>query len=395
MWLASQSPDREPVKFGIALLGMFVATPSGLLQVLGRHDEFTLYSAVALANILPDGARDAALWRLAKQVHGWGRIHVVERLAATANPDIKAWLLREGYKNSVMHGYLAYPCATGGDLLNALRKENPDEALLKGAGDILTTLAGGGGPGELISAYADGAEAVWRYVDHMARIATPDLGGFLSLNRIMTFLDRDDRDWAKLEQVGWTEETRRHISTTAKQILSRPEWPALIRQDLQAAIDNRNFRRAAEAAGHAGIDPWEARFERQRSGKDDQWYFLMQTDDRARASRVVDLAIQQLDLGKIATGPGTTIGMGPEFEHHHALDFILAGLGKFPGLGWQLIDTGLQSPVTPNRHAALRALAEWGRESQSQEIIAALNRALAKEPTNEVRKKIEQVLAVK
>lgn len=33
-------------------------------------------------------------------MNGWGRIHVVERLAQTENAEIKHWLLREGYRNS-------------------------------------------------------------------------------------------------------------------------------------------------------------------------------------------------------------------------------------------------------------------------------------------------------
>src|SRR5687767_14595962 len=48
VWLAMEAPDREPVKLAMALLGVFgLAEHIEVLQVLGRHDEFTLYAAVA------------------------------------------------------------------------------------------------------------------------------------------------------------------------------------------------------------------------------------------------------------------------------------------------------------------------------------------------------------
>jgi hypothetical protein len=50
-----EAPDREPVKFGIAILGLFrQPADEELFQALGRHDEFTLFCAVALTNSSED-----------------------------------------------------------------------------------------------------------------------------------------------------------------------------------------------------------------------------------------------------------------------------------------------------------------------------------------------------
>src|SRR5207249_2497841 len=106
----TEAPDREPVKFGIALLGLFrQPADMDLFQTLGRHDEFTLFCAVAITNASED--HDEALWTLARNVTGWGRIHVVEQFARTTNPAIKRWMLREGFRNSIMYEYLAATCA--------------------------------------------------------------------------------------------------------------------------------------------------------------------------------------------------------------------------------------------------------------------------------------------
>jgi len=74
-WLATEAPDRTPVKLGLAILGLF-RQPDDLevFQALGRHDEFTLFAAVALQNSSDEP--ELALWDLARNVRGWGRIHV-------------------------------------------------------------------------------------------------------------------------------------------------------------------------------------------------------------------------------------------------------------------------------------------------------------------------------
>jgi len=99
--LAFESLDRGPVKFGIVLLGL-IQNQDDIDNVimLGRHDEFTIFSAVAMTNMIENP--EEKLWELAKYVEGWGRIHIVDRLADTLNPDIMRWLVREGYDNKVI-----------------------------------------------------------------------------------------------------------------------------------------------------------------------------------------------------------------------------------------------------------------------------------------------------
>lgn len=127
-WLASESPDRGPVKVGIALLGITGAPDGSLLHELGAHEEFTLYAVVAFSNSRQDP--DPDLYALAKRVQGWGRIHCVERLRDTASPEIAQWILVDGFRNSVMNEYLAYIAATTGRLVDALADRAPTERCL-------------------------------------------------------------------------------------------------------------------------------------------------------------------------------------------------------------------------------------------------------------------------
>ncbi len=157
VWLATGAADREPVKVALALLGILQGYDDREpILTLARHEELTLYASVAITNQEEDPER--TLWQIARNVDGWGRIQTVERLAETTDPEIKAWLLRQGYENSIMYEYLAYTCATAGDLHGALAADEIDEALLIGAGDIIKTLIDGqGGPAAGIDDYEHGA----------------------------------------------------------------------------------------------------------------------------------------------------------------------------------------------------------------------------------------------
>lgn len=113
VWLAIESPDRNPVKCAIALLAYFPSEQNReLVTTLGLHEEFTLFSAVALGNMLPTESHESVLVDLAKRVTGWGRIQLIERLPDDVSATSRDWLLREGYSNSVMTEYTAWDCAT-------------------------------------------------------------------------------------------------------------------------------------------------------------------------------------------------------------------------------------------------------------------------------------------
>ena len=202
-WLATGAADREAVKCAVALLGLFQGGEDrDLLLTLGRHEEFTLYAAVALGNSEEDG--ELSLWALACLVTGWGRIQIIERLAATKDEQIKAWMLREGYRNDIMDEYTALVCARTGDLLGALRRPDPDEQLLKGAGSILTTLIRGrGGPAEGIESYPEGAEAAELYLRHL-QARELDLEDYVAVSAVEQFLK---------EEGGEAHDPRTHFKT--------------------------------------------------------------------------------------------------------------------------------------------------------------------------------------
>ncbi|WP_431104237.1 hypothetical protein [Roseateles noduli] len=390
-WLMCEAPDRSPVKVGIALLGLIQPQQdTAPLMRLGLHDEFTLYVAVALSNSLPTDEAEKALWTLARSVDGWGRIHLVERLSRTGRADLKAWLLRDGYKNSIMVEYLAHPCANGGNLLAALQADTVDDALLHGAGEILQALIAGG-PVADIGAYDDGVEAVQRFLTHVAGRTSPPLTIYLAVSAIADFVVDADPAREDLAAQGWLPERRAAIGAKAAEILAAPRWQALTMTSLDAE-DGETFWTAATVAEHLGLDIWDTRLERQRLGKGPQWFWLMRSTDPTRIDRALALALIQIDLASIATGPGNETGLGPAFAQHSALDWILQELGRFPGNGETFIAAGLRSPVIRNRSMAVRALQAWERSAWPPEALAQLTQAHRDEPAADLRERMGALL---
>lgn len=368
LYLVTRAPDRDAVKLAMAILGLFEGDDhADLFLTLGTHEELTLYAAVALASG-PTGER--RLFELAREVHGWGRIQTVERLAGTCDPEIQAWLLREGYKNDVMYEYLAYTCATSGGLREALEAPEIDAALLAGATDIIAALIAGG-PAQDIGDYADGAAVVARYLDHLGDHDS-DVEQLITCAAIRDHFDGD-------------------LSERAARIVAAPRWRALVQAGLDAD-DHLTFHRASHAAELLDIDTWPHHFERLARGGDG-WYHAMQTDDRARINRVVELALERLDLAAVATGADVALGMGAEFAEHRNLGFVVQGLRSFAGAGLPLIEAALRSPVIANRNMALNALEAWGARRWPPEVRPALERALAAEPDDGVRDRLTALMA--
>lgn len=386
----SEAPDREPVKFGIAILGLFHNPENEtLFQTIGRHEEFTLYCAVALTNLSDDP--EPSLWTLARNVNGWGRIHVVERLAQTESSEIKNWLLREGYRNSVMYEYLAYTCATAGGLLSSLSEDTVDRELLTSAGEIIDALITGG-PAENIDDYEDGALAAEMFLRHIESSAET-LDDFAHVHTIKWFLDDEDTDWDSRAERGWTSERRDDLRATCDRILSRPEWSDLARHGL-ASDDEMEFHRANQVAEALGIDTWETHWHRLQEKPTDsgRWYQVMACCDDGRIAEVIALAEQNVDLEKIATGPADEMGLGPGWEQHQCLDFVLQGLRRFPGQGHQLIEAGLRSPVVRNRNMAVAAMSAWECDRWDDNLRDALKAAARIEPDDDLRERMEQSL---
>ena len=385
-WLVRQGEHREPVKFGMALLGK-AATQEDLdvLRVLGRHEELTLYAAVALARQSDDPERE--LWQLAQGVDGWGRIQIVERLAGTERPEIKAWLLRDGFRNAVMDEYTAYTAATTGDLVAAL--EGPvDDELLAGAVGILRALLAGGPAEDIGTTPKARGRSGWSSSWSACTPPPPSRG--CSRSEVVALLDSDsDGDGDRVPH--WTPEARSALLALAREVLAHPAWPRVVEAGLGA---DDTFWAADALAQHVGVDTFPAILERlRRDPFDAYWWQAMRRADEARLRDLLAIADAHFLGSELGSGPALEMGFGPMFRRHSALETLVTGLDRFPGTGWPHVRTALSSPVIRSRNMALNTLAAWGPDAWPEDVRPVLTTALSGEPDDNVRQRIERFLA--
>ncbi|SNY74471.1 hypothetical protein [Paractinoplanes atraurantiacus] len=366
-WLAENGTMRSAVALGIILLGVAGdERDRELLLLLGALELLTLYAVVALRNTQPD--HDRAVFEMARRVDGWGRIHAVERLTGSADPRIRAWLLRDGFRNRILDEYLAYIAAATGDLAGALAADTIDEALLDGAGDILLALARGG-PAEDMRDYTEAPLAIGRYLHHAGRAAP-------TLHRIgiVGALQRFGAD------EGW------QLAQRCADLTDRPDWRAVLDEAL-ASAELEKFHEAiwpAEQVGryftdrlrwHLSHHPYDRTL----------WFSLLDHHDVGVA---VELATRLLPLADLATGPGLVLeeyGDTPS----SVLDLVVSRLPEHPGTGSALVRTALSNATVRNRHMALNALETWPPEDPP---VGDLRAAEALEPDDELRERLRAQL---
>ncbi|GAA2214404.1 hypothetical protein GCM10009850_098690 [Nonomuraea monospora] len=375
-WLAEHGTRREAVKIGIVLVGV-----SGderdreLLLLLGTLEEFTLYAAVALLRTQAD--RERAVFELARRVTAWGRIHAVERLEGSDDPEVKAWLLREGFRNDIMDEYLAPLAATTGDLYSALLDPEPDEALVDGAGGILSALArGDGGPTTGLGAYGDAVPALARYAD-LAGQGQATLQRLDHLLTIRRHLHKPPEHWLP----GDVEALRQRY----RDVLDQPRWTELALAGV-ADPEAPGFSLAQHCANRLGLPILPQLVARLRVDSADSytWQSVIPMVD---AGTLFALAEELLPLDDLANGPGTRlIGDG----HEQALELVVTELESHPGFGLPLIRAALRNRGIRIRRAGVRALRAW--LEPPAEGVAWVRAAHAVEPDEELRDAMNTLL---
>lgn len=389
--LATRSPHRNPVKFGIALLGLCRnKTVLDDITILGLHDEFTMYTTVAITALFDHPVQP--LWQLAKKVDGWGKIQLVDRLAnMELTTEIKDWLLLEGYQNNIMYAYLAYTCAMNGGLHEQLDKNEISAALFHAAGEIIDALLSGG-PAEDINDYIYAVPVIENYIRHAAQ-HTNTLSDFLKLHSIKDFLtgllENPDENRSK----GWTQDGISNCIMDIVAILNRSDW----KQPAMEALKSRDYTfywEAKQAAGILGIDVWDTVWQRLTENPQDStsWYDVIHYARPHHARQIIDFAVTHLPLAELATGVKDTMAYGDRYGKFMSLESVLGFLQNHPGEGEEIVLAGLRCPVTRTRNIAIHVLEAWKQEAWSEVLKREIMHLRQIEPNKDTRAAIERLL---
>ncbi len=338
---------------------------------------------VALRNLL--AKPEVAIFELAQQVTGWGRINAVRRLEGTTDPEIRSWLLRGGAENGVMTEEIAYIAATTGHLRAALEAE-ADEALLEHGAELLRALAQGG-PAKDMSDYEDGAAAMAAFFRHMCCAE-------LTPKRVqcLTYLERYLAEWAQDNSL-IPEEERRTLLASATKVLARPGCGEVVDR-LLASERILDVTLGLGLAERFEIDgrPTARRWLQRLPFNGYLWQWLLQRAGPDDLDAMLEEAYHLLPLAELAGGPEDNLGLGKDYAADSGLRTVVQALRRFPGAGWPLVSTALKNRVTGNRNGALRVLDAWPIENWPEAAREALHAAYDAEPRADVRVRIEALL---
>ena len=218
--LATKTNNRNTVKFGIAILGLCQnKKPIDDIKILGVHDEFTVFSTIAISNLSDNLVND--LWELAKQVDGWGKIQLVDRLSKMEiNNKIRDWLVLEGYKNNIMYEYLALTCAKNGMLNEKLNTESIDDSLYSSASDIIVALMDEG-PAVGMSGYDDSSETIENFIKH-TKTRKLSISNYITLHRIKDYLEESSEENEILNS--WNQNDLSNCLIDINELLNSKDW---------------------------------------------------------------------------------------------------------------------------------------------------------------------------
>lgn len=389
--LAFETSDRNAVKVGIAILGVCgEKNYIDKVKVIGLHDEFTLFSIVAILNTSDNKVDD--LWEIAKKVDGWGKIHTVERLTKLELPiNIKEWLITDGYKNSIMYEYLAYTCAIHGNLQDKIIADTISNEIFKSSGEIIKALITGG-PAEDISHYENASILISNYIRH-AQTHVADILDFNILHQIKDFLTELQTDISNYAKNGWTEDLISNCIIDIVFILDKNNWTKLAIAALKSD-DNLIYWNGKKAAKILHIDIWDIVWSKLKNNPTDSWmwYDVVNEAKANNVDEVIQFAINALPLKEIATGPRDSLGMGPEFIKHQCLDYVVTFLETYPGKGEPILLAALLSPMTRNRNMALKVLQKWGKVNWSEMIFTKLQQLSRIEPNKSTSMNISRLI---
>ena len=390
--LAIKTDKRNAVKFGIAILGLCQnKTVLKDLKILGLHDEFTVYSSIAIANLSENAISD--LWNLAKKVDGWGKIQLVDRLVQRElNQQIKDWLILEGYKNNIMYEYLAFSCAFYGELHVKLENEQIDRKLFKASADIIEALITVGCPSQDITEYIYASSVIDNFIRH-AKQHTDDISDFVTLNKIHDFLIELQNNIEQQTQNNWTQELISKCIDEIAEILKSKDWEEQTYEGLKSK-DNLIYWNAKLTAEKIGIDLWETVWVRLQENPLDSslWFDVVRYSKPEHTDLIINFALENLPLKEMATGAKDLFGFGSEYSKFMCLDTVITYLEDCPRKGEEIILTGLRSPVTRNRNMAINVLEKWSKTNWSADIEKEIQYLKDSEPNVDTKKNIKRLL---
>lgn len=370
------SDDRECVKIGLSLLELFDMDGNeelkGVIRTLGLSDEFTIFAAFVM--LCWENGNDE-VYRLARKVRGWGRIHAIERMEPETE-EIRKWLLTEGVHNAVMPAYSALTCWRKSDAEKVL-KEGPSREAFTGIRDIIRGLLDEG-PVSGISEIENAPDAITAFLEQAAAFEL-DLEDYETVREIRLYFEGGDSG-------------NPAIVSMCQELLASDRCRSLVSEAVKEG-------RAVELAQDLGLDFLDDILELLRTSFDSHFYLCgLLIHDPEYREKVFEIFQQSLPLEEMKTEPTKSLGLGQEFRMQQYLESLLQELKRYPLEYPEFVETGLQSAPVRTRHFGVAVLEAWvgARETPLEELMPEMHGLLCRlreiEPDENVKGRMGRLI---
>lgn len=362
------STEKEIVKYGLEMIEVFSEPDENLKEIirtLGLCDEFTIF---AVFNMRQWSNSNDEIFAIAQKVHGWGRIHALERLEP-ADDQIKKWILREGIANNIVQDYSALVVFDKADIRTLLQSELTEDELNSIAVVISSLLNESPVPG--ISAVGDADKML---LDFLNQVMCHDCS--LTLCEVVLQIVSDERF--------------KEVKSVGEEILHSKETKEAITNWVTEG-------KAIELAQYLDIAFLEPLYQCMAEDFEKHFFkcsYLVKSDDYRE--KVLELFRRNLPINEMATGPEDNLGLGKEYENHSRLGVLIQELKAYPLCGLDFIILALKSPVNGNRNMALTVLDSWCKMKNctlgelSTELLQEVEVLKVEEISESVLKNIEK-----
>ncbi len=352
-----------------------------IVRSLAELDELTLFGIYAMQSWTN---KNAEIFRLAKNLHGWGRIHAVNYLEPTTD-EIRDWLLLEGCKNTVSPVYSAYEVARKIDLLELISAESFDHRQFLPVTYIMLALIKKepvNGMLELENSH----KVIEKYIERATELcdcekdyhAIYTIGKYLKgqiklspqnsykvmYNRCMSILTSDRccalierQDYHAIYTIGKYLKGQIKLSPQNSYKVMYNRCMSILTSDRCCALIERLMLggEGLDLAEFIGIDVSDAVLK------------LIETDFYANIAQVERISSEEymkkvLELGRavleISSEP-TAYPVNPTDKKYSAVESVLLALKEFTGLGEDFVQYAILSPSYKCRVEAMNTLLEW------------------------------------
>ncbi len=395
----STSKNIEVIKFCLSVLAiMNVETDEETIEkvkILALSDEFTLYCLnifVKLEN------SNEEIFKIAKKVKGWGRVHSIGYLEVT-NDEIKEWILEEGCHNYVLPAYTAYTCAKKINLVEIL---NEDKISSKKFNDI----------SYLMNALLDESA-----ITGISNLEDKELLIERYLEKAKTLASAEEDYYAIItlkEYIKNNKEINNELIKICDEILNSEKTRNIVKELLKEGY-------GYNIAKYLGIDIDKYILEYLQDNPLKNPYIVFNISERENMEKLVSLIEKKLTLEKLEGTPTDKFYSKNEKNKEYIfLDTIIKKLGNFGrtegkfvvsvypvdptasmdepenfiGIGENLIICALNSPYVDIRYGAVNTLESWKEKGYilSNEIIENIKKLEKLEVDEELKIKLNELL---